>query len=298
VGRFCLNCGHRIGAPVPPESASETVVATVPEAAPARTPARKPAPTPVPVRSEPPWDPAEDLLPFADEPGSTGLSGTALLSWLVGAAVLVGVVIVLLRMYGVDSADVEDTATDTSSSQESEAGEDPDESESTAGAPETVGRATDVARAATFAVPSTAPPTTDLDGQLVSYTAAQMHDGIPATAWRMAGDGSGSVITITLRRPTVVSRVGLINGYAKEVSGVNWYPNNRRILTAQWGFDDGTTVGQTFAQRPDLQQMKVPGILTSTVTLTISSVTPPGAGVLGRDYTAISEVAIIGRRAR
>ena len=218
---------------------------------------------------------------------------------------LVGVVIVLLRVYGVDSADVEDTATDTSSSQESEAGEDPevgedpDESEPTAeAAPETVGRATDVARAATFAVPSTAPPTTDLDGQLVSYTAAQMHDGIPATAWRMAGDGSGAVITITLRRPTVVSRVGLINGYAKEVSGVNWYPNNRRILTAQWGFDDGTTVGQTFAERPDLQQMKVPGILTSTVTLTISSVTPPGAGVLGRDYTAISEVAITGRRAR
>ena len=305
VGRFCLNCGHRIGAPVPPDPTREAVVATVPVAtpAPARKPARKPvrepAPPPDPVRSERTWDPDEDLLPFADEPSSTGLSGRTLLFWLVGAAALVGLVIVLLRIYAVDGASPEDTATD-SSSQEAEAGEDTDASvESTAeAAPETVGKATNVARAATFAVPTTAPATTDLDGRLVPYTAAQMHDGIPATAWRMAGDGSGAVITITLRRPTVVSRVGLINGYAKQVSGVNWYPNNRRILTARWGFDDGTTLEQTFAVQPDVQRVEVPAVLTSTVTLTISSVTPPGAGVLGRDYTAISELAITGRRAR
>ena len=49
----------------------------------------------------------------------------------------------------------------------------------------------------------------------------------------------------------MVSRVGLVNGYAKQVAGVDWYPNNRRILAVTWGFDDGTTVEQTFAERPD-----------------------------------------------
>jgi hypothetical protein len=36
---------------------------------------------------------------------------------------------------------------------------------------------------------------------------------------------------------------------------------------------------------------------TSTVSITITAVTPPGSGSLGRDYTAISEVAVIGKRA-
>ena len=67
-----------------------------------------------------------------------------------------------------------------------------------------------------------------------------MRDGNPTTAWRTAGDGTGAVITITLPEPTVVTRVGLVNGYAKQVAGVDWYPNNRRILAVTWGFDNGT----------------------------------------------------------
>ena len=277
-------------------------VDVVVEEAPAPVSAPAPAPAParerVPEPAEPPWNPAEDLLPFdegtADEADRTGLSGAAMLGWVVGAVVLVGLVMVLLRVFGVDDADAGGTATDPGSSQESEA---PGEAEAAA-PPETVGKAANVARTATVTVPSTAPATTDFDGELVSYTPAQMHDGVRATAWRMAGDGTGAVITITLKRPTVVSRIGLINGYAKKVSGVDWYPNNRRILSAQWGFDDGTTVEQSFAERPGMQRMKVPAVLTSTVTLTLSSVTPPGRGSLGRDYTAISEVVITGRRAR
>ena len=80
MGRFCLNCGHRIGAPVPPDPTPEYVVATVPEATPARKaapkparkPVRDPAPTPEQVRPERTWDPDEDLLPFDDAPSSTG----------------------------------------------------------------------------------------------------------------------------------------------------------------------------------------------------------------------------------
>ena len=65
---------------------------------------------------------------------------------------------------------------------------------------------------------------------------------------------------MTLTEPGVVTRVGLINGYAKQVAGVDWYPNNRRILAVTWGFDDGSIVEQTFAERPDMQRLKVPPV--------------------------------------
>lgn len=288
VGRFCLNCGHRIGAPAPAHDPAPVPAPTPPEVT-----ARDPGPAPGPR-----WNPQEDLLPYDDVPrrgGDSGLRGFAWLAWVVGAALLVGLVVVLLRVYGVDSDD-----SDARSGQESAAGTGAGTEESLGGtaSPETVGKAANVARSATFEVPSTAPETTDLDGELVGYEAAQMRDGVPATTWRMAGDGTGAVITITLRRPTVVNRVGLVNGYDKRVSGVHWYPHNRRVLAARWAFDDGSSIMQTLAERPDLQQVEVPPVLTGTVTLTIASVSAPGTGPLGRDYTAISEIVITGRQAR
>ena len=280
MGRFCVNCGHPIGAPVPPDDPAADLV------------------PPPPARAQRRWNPAEDLLPFEDTshaPSRGGLSGRAMLGWVVGAVLLVGLVFVLLRVFGVDGS--AGTATDPASGQESAGAEDPAPEDPAAVTPEGVGRAGNAMRGATFGVPATAPETTDLDGSLVGYQATQMRDGVPATTWRMPGDGTGSVITITLRRPTVVSRVGLINGYAKQVSGVDWYPNNRRLLAVEWGFDDGSTLEQSLDERPILQRVDVSAVLTSKVTLTLTSVTPPGLGTLGRDYTAISEVAIIGRQA-
>jgi hypothetical protein len=71
-----------------------------------------------------------------------------------------------------------------------------------------------------------------------------MLDGRADTCWRMAGDGTGVELTFQLAGPTTMTRVGLINGYAKNavVGGrnLNWYVGNRRVLSAQWVFDDGT----------------------------------------------------------
>ena len=336
VGRFCLNCGHPIGqpAPAPPVTIAE---ATAP--APAAVveestglPVRAPDPTPVspvdppalspdfpagvpgegatvtapvvPTPQEPEWDPQLDLLPYeeVDELDSDApLSGRAWIGWVVGAVLLLGLVVVLLQVFGTDGDD--GTATETTTSESSapapeEGSESPEETApETSEEPQGVGKRINLATGASFAVPGTAPPTTDLDGNLVAYEASQMHDGIPSTTWRMAGDASGQTITITLAQPGVVHRVGLINGYAKQVAGVDWYPNNRRILSVTWGFEDGTTLDQTFAERPAMQLLKVPPVQTGTVTLTIESVTPPGSGLLDRDYTAISEVSIIGQRA-
>lgn len=341
IGRFCLNCGHRIGDPAPAApaptapvtAAPEHVVATpasVPDddtSGPATLPVQAADPTavapvgpavaagPVPPGTEqvpgPPtsaqestWDPREELLPYeevdeleADDP----VPGRAWLYWVLAAVLLVGLVVVLLEVFGTD--DDGTTATDPATSEssapadggqgEATEGEGDGESEGATGA----GKRVDLARGATFEVPGTAPPTTDLDGTLVAYEASQMHDGDPRTTWRVAGDASGQAVTITLAERAVVDRVGLVNGYAKQVAGVDWYPNNRRVLAVVWGFDDGTTVEQTFAERPAMQLLKVLPVETSTVTITITSVTPPGSGNLGRDYTAISEVSISGRRA-
>ncbi len=292
---------------------------SVSEAPPPEIPVQAADPTPVPPAST--WDPERDLLPYhrADELGpDEPLGARGWIPWVLGAVALVALVLVLLRLFQSDP--VTDGAADTSSGSSSgsssagtgeEAGEGADAAGDTDGAsddeaaatgsaapaPEGTGPRLDLATTAAVAVPGTAPATTDLDGDLVAYEADQMRDGDPATTWRTAGDASGQTITLTLAEPAVIDRVGLVNGYAKQVAGVDWYPNNRRILAVTWGFDDGTSVQQTLAERPGLQRLKVPPVPTTTVTLRIDEVTPPGSGSLGRDYTAISEVTLLGRRA-
>lgn len=311
VGRFCLNCGHLIGAPAP------EVVEQAPEPAPApegpapapdapgpvstgALPVQAADPTPVP---DVPWDPREDLLPYQevhDLDHEAPLRGYAWIGWVLGAVLLVGLAFLLLRAFGTDDTTATDSTSDSGSS--TSAPNDQGEAAETLGAedpqaPTGVGKLRNLAAGATFAVPATAEPTTDFDSTLVAYEASQMGDGNPSTTWRMGGDATGQTVTITLAQPGVVSRVGLVNGYSKQVANVNWYPNNRRILAVTWTFDDGSTIDQTFAERPGLQRVKVPPVETSTVGITITSVTPPGSGNLGRDYTAISEVTVIGRRA-
>jgi hypothetical protein len=156
-----------------------------------------------------------------------------------------------------------------------------------------------VAATATALVPSSAPPGQDVDGRPVRYTADQMFDGDPTTTWRMSGDGTDALITIRLDEPVAVSRVGLINGYAKEDVDrqgrtVRWYPRNRRITTVTWSFDDGSILEQDLRQRPEMQMTKVDGEVTRTIRLRLVDVTAPMPGRLGRNYTAISEIRIKG----
>lgn len=310
VGRFCLNCGHPIGEPAPVaavpavQAADPTLVApgADPIARPVAPAAPAPAPAAAPVPARSAWDPDRDLLPYEevdelhpDDP----VRGRAWIFWVLGAVLLVGLVFVLLEAFASDEDDA--TASDPTSSASPAPDSGDDEAADPDGeatkTPKAVGKLVNLATQATFEVPGTAPPTTDFDGNLVAYEATQMHDGNPSTTWRTAGDASGQAVTITLQQPGVVSRVGLVNGYTKQVAGVDWYPNNRRILSVIWGFDDGSTVEQTFAEQPVMQRLKVPAVETSTLSITITAVTPPSSGNLGRDYTAISEVAVIGRRA-
>jgi hypothetical protein len=161
------------------------------------------------------------------------------------------------------------------------------------------GGASDVARDATAQVPATAPPNQDLDGNMVRYEARNMLDGVPTTCWRMAGDGTGDEITFDLARPTTLTTVGLINGYAKtavDARGheLDWYHGNRRVLSVEWTFDDGTTVTQDLTDTTRMQTVNVDHVTTQHVRLRLVSVSAPGRGPAARDYTPISDVTLRG----
>lgn len=148
-------------------------------------------------------------------------------------------------------------------------------------------------------VPAVAPPGQDVNGNPIDYEPDNLFDDDPQTAWRMPGSGAGEDVVIRLAAPGTITEVGLINGYAKvdrDANGasVRWYPRNRRILAVEWRFDDGTTLTQRLQQRPGLQTLDVPDVTTQTVTLHLVEVSPPKAGRLGRDYTAISDLLLKG----
>lgn len=273
MGRFCLNCGHRVGEPVADDAAFI------------------------------PWQ-EESLSQARQRLDEESTSRPPWVAWTLGAAGLVAAVLLLAAWVGDDGSPTgEDKGADAASSASPRDGKDRGKGRGSNGqqedgdaeaAPEAPADPRELVRQAQVEVPATAPPTTDLDGQLVAYDAARMLDGRPATAWRMPGDGTGASITLTLPSESVITRVGLLNGYAKQVSGVDWYPNNRRVLAARWTFDDGTTVEQPLTEVARLQTLAVGPLRSTRVVLTLVTVSPPGPGSLGRDYTAISGVSVVG----
>lgn len=250
IGRFCLNCGHPVGEPVPAD--------------------------------EPRFDVRDD----AQLPDRAAPASPPWFVWVIGAVLLVILFAVLAScLGGDDEPTADDAATETveTTSPEEEA---------------PPARPADLTSTLKVTAPSPAPATRDLDGQLVAYEPRRMLDVTPATSWRTAGDATGETLTFTLAEPSTIRRVGLINGYAKQVpsgaSLVDWYPNNRRITAVEWVFDDGTVVRQDLVEKPKLQRLTIDPVTTSTVQLRLLGVTSPGAGVLGRDYTAISDILIAG----
>ena len=171
-------------------------------------------------------------------------------------------------------------------------------SAATTAASTSAGAPADVAGLAQASAPTHAPAGVDLAGQPVTYVAPNMVDGAVETCWRTPGDATGTVLTFRLDRPTEITEVGLVNGYAKTAySGgrrYDWYQGDRRVLSVDWVFDDGTTVSQAFSQTRAMQTRDVPPVTTSTVQVRITAVSPPGRGPAARNDTAVSEVSLVG----
>ena len=157
----------------------------------------------------------------------------------------------------------------------------------------------DVAGRASVKAPKTAPPNQDVNGDQVSYDASNMLDGVPETTWRAPGDARGMVLTFKLRQPTELHQVGLINGYAKTSTDdkgrtFDWYLGNRRVEEVLWVFDDGTKVRQELTEGRKVQTLDIDAVITTKVRLRLVKVSAPGNGTAARDFTAISEVSLVG----
>jgi hypothetical protein len=157
----------------------------------------------------------------------------------------------------------------------------------------------DVAGFARAMAPRHAPAGVDFAGRPVTYVPANMVDGRNDTCWRTPGDATGTVLTFHLDQPTRINRVGLVNGYSKIAysggTSFDWYRGNRRVLSVQWLFDDGSTVTQQLGFDRAMQQIAVKPVTTDVVRLRITAVSAPGKGRAGRNDTAISEVLLLGR---
>lgn len=297
VGRFCTNCGHPIGRPVdqPVDQPADQGWRT--------DTAERPA---VPVSPPPPPAPRYPL--FADEveesPGSP-YAATELAPptahrrprrprGLWAAAALALVVVAGLGVWLLIGDDPGTDARHPASSQ-------PPASSGPATSPAADEPGLDPARVtagASVEVPRTAPPGQDVSGNRVDYAGENLLDAIPETTWRMPGDGTGEEVVITLVAETRLRSVGLINGYAKtarDAQGreLDWYHGNRRITRVEWVFDDGTTVAQDLDDTTAVQSVDV-DVTTTTVTLRLVAVSAPGSGRAARDYTAISDVSLVG----
>jgi hypothetical protein len=156
----------------------------------------------------------------------------------------------------------------------------------------------ELAPVADVSVPETASTNQDVSGNPVTYDGANMLDGVPETCWRMDGDGTGDEIVVTLPSDTRLGSVGMINGYAKSAQDsqgreLDWYHGNRRVLRVEWVFDDGTSVVQDLADTTELQMVDV-DVTTTTVRIRLLEVSAPGKGPERRDYTAISDLSLVG----
>lgn len=140
-------------------------------------------------------------------------------------------------------------------------------------------------------VPGSASDSRDNSGAVVTFGPDNLFDDDPTTSWRVSGDASGDALVFGFDEEVTLTEVGLINGYAKNDPPNDWYLANRRVLEVEWTFSDGTTVSQSFEDGDRATQMtEIEPTPTSRVELRIVAVTSPG----GRDYTAISEAALVG----
>jgi hypothetical protein len=323
IGRFCTNCGHPVGAPVPSTDAEpdwRTATAERPAVGP--DPAPPPVvPPPVTAATTPPRFPL-----YADEPApldDTAAFGTppshrhagprtrdsrpGWLPWLAGAlALLLFAGLGAWLLLGGDD-DPGPTAADRAAATPSETPQptrepSPTESAEPSDEPSADGQPADLARTATATVPATAEPNQDVDGNLVRYEARNMLDGVPETTWRMPGDGTGETLTFDFDSPVTLTSVGMVNGYAKTAreggTTLDWYAGNRRVLAVEWLFDDGTLVRQDLEETRTLQSIDVDPVTTESVQVRLVTVTPPGRGPSARNYTAVSEVSLVGTPAQ
>lgn len=116
-------------------------------------------------------------------------------------------------------------------------------------------------------------------------------DGDPATIWRCHGDGVGESVTFTFSPAVDLVGVRLING---NTAWAGRYTAERRLLSVQWRFADGSFFVQGLAANSrGLQEVRFPQVRTSSVTMTVESSTLPGESADLVDAVSISQLEFL-----
>lgn len=317
VGRFCTNCGHRVGAAIvgPTDTAERPAVpagSTPPPVHEAPPPARFPLFADSDADSDAGTDATRGDLPPVAAPGAVQVAATDAPTRrrvvIVGAALAVLLVVGLVAVV-VGRGDDAAPAARSGDTSEPDATRPSEASGPTAGDGEQDDRPTDespadgverdLSRNVAVTAPVAAPPSTDVaTGLPVTYVASHLVDGDPTTCWRTPGDATGEELVFRLRPGSSVTSISIVNGYAKTSRAAgrvyDWYAGNRRVLRAEWSFDDGTVIAQDLIDTRLPQRLDLGSIRTDTVRLRLLEVSAPGTGPAAKDNTAISEVTIRG----
>ena len=295
--QFCTSCG----APVPPASTAAEADSLAGPALDAPTEVLPPAAEwPPPAGVPPAGSLAESAPPsgpvWAPEPPPPRTVDsrrlTAVIAGLVVLAVLLAAAVVLLTRHNQHPPPTATTSSPSTPGPQSTTTSPEGVPTTPPPVPPTVAN---IADEATITAPPAAANNHDKAGNATSYGTDHLTDGDPTTAWRMVGDGSGAEVVLTFGAPRTITKLGLINGYAKTdpSSGEDRYGQERRITAVSWTFDDGTSVAQPLsAGDPGVQLLTLPQPKrTQTVRLHIDTVT---GYTKPFNYTAISEIQVDG----
>lgn len=140
-------------------------------------------------------------------------------------------------------------------------------------------------------------PAQDAAGNQVDYRPDYAIDGDDQTGWQCQGDGAGQTLELDLGGTAMVTRVGLIPGYAKRDphDGREWYPLFRRLTEVRWHFDSGDPVTQELDPDPDrrdLQVLDLPEPRESS-TLILEIVGSTDGGTADRSVVAVADIEVL-----
>jgi hypothetical protein len=146
-----------------------------------------------------------------------------------------------------------------------------------------------------------APPSTDAAGEPTVFEPVLALDGDVTTAWRCPGDGRDQRLTLEFGRPTRITAIAIIPGYAKTDprDGTDRYRQNRRLSEVFYALDGRSAFEHRLNPAPDLRSPQVldtGGVVSSSLTVNLISSVPgePTNGQPPSDHVAISELVVLG----
>lgn len=136
----------------------------------------------------------------------------------------------------------------------------------------------------------------DSQGNTTTFIPENAVDGRLDTAWRVEGDGLGQYIEFAFNGLVRIDEIKIVPGYAKidASDGTNRFIQNRRVRSVRITFSDGSSTNVKLNDEPQYQQISLQSpVVTTYIRITILETTEPGSND-PRNFTAISEVTLIG----